>query len=57
MMQGMPYVQYLFHAVAVGCMLYALTLIEDTAQASSATALATERACHQHPLDNIRSED
>lgn len=51
-MQTKPYLQYLYRAVALGCMLYALTLIADTARASDLPTAATELACHQSQLDN-----
>ena len=51
-MQTKPYLQYLYRAVALGCMLYALTLITDTAHASALSIAATELACHLSQLDN-----
>lgn len=54
-MQTKTYLQYLYRAVALGCMLYALTLIADTARASTLPILpmpATAPCCHLSPLDN-----
>lgn len=53
-MQTKSYRQYIFRAVALGSMLYALTLIADTARASTLLMSATEHVCHQIPLDNNR---
>ena len=40
-MQSKPYLQHLYRAAAIGCMLYALTLIADTARAATMTTPAT----------------
>ena len=54
MMQTKTYLHYLYRAVALGSMLYALTLIADTARASTLPMPATEPCCHLTPLDNSR---
>jgi hypothetical protein len=51
-MQTKFFQQYFYRAVALGCMLYALTLIADTARASTLPTTAIERACHLTQLDN-----
>ncbi len=51
-MQTKHYLQYLYRAVAMGCMVYALTLIADTARASALPKAATELGYHLSPLDN-----
>jgi hypothetical protein len=53
-MQKKSYRQHLYRAVAVVSMLYALTLIADTARAKQLPTFATERVCHLNPLDNSR---
>jgi hypothetical protein len=51
-MQTKSYLQSLYRLVAMGCMLYALTLIADTARASNLPTAATELGCHLSQLDN-----
>ncbi len=51
-MQAKSFQQYFFRAVALGCMLYAMTLIADTARASILPMPATELVCHLIQLDN-----
>jgi hypothetical protein len=51
-MQIKSYLQTLCRAVALGCMLYALTLVADTARASVLPSLATQLECRQSLLDN-----
>ncbi len=51
-MQSKPYLQHIFRAVAVACMLYALTLIVDTARASTLVMPASEHASRPIQPDN-----
>ena len=51
-MQTKTFLRSFYRAVALGCMLYALTLIADTARASTLLIPATEPWCHLSPLDN-----
>ena len=53
-MQSRRYLQHIFRAVAVACMLYALTLIADTARASTLVMPASELASHPSRPDNSR---
>jgi len=51
-MQTKPYLQYLYRAVALACMAYALTLVTDTARASDLPTAATGLGCHLSQLDS-----